>query len=332
MTFLCAFLALIIELLAGYPKWLGNALGHPVEWIGALVSRIDKTLNLERHLPGRRKLLGILGLAVLVAVILIIGVALHVIVFTALQGTSFYGQVIGLVVLGALASTLLAQRALYTHVAAVAQALEHDGLGRARLAVAKIVGRDTNALTESGVARAAIESLAENFSDGIVAPVFWLAIGGLPGGLMYKAVNTADSMIGYKTVRYKDFGWATARFDDLINLPASRLSAALLILAAGLKPGASARGSLKAVWRDARRHRSPNAGWPEAAVAGALALSLAGPRLYDGVQVNDVEMGQGGQRAARADDIRTALRLYWIADVLLIGLVGAVAVLAAYAF
>jgi adenosylcobinamide-phosphate synthase len=171
------------------------------------------------------------------------------------------------------------------------------------------------------VSRAAIESLAENFSDGVVAPAFWLGLGGLPAAVAYKAANTADSMIGHKNSKYGAFGWAAARFDDLINLPASRLSALLLILAAGLAPGASADDARKAIRRDARRHRSPNAGWPESALAGALGLALAGPRIYGGQIVDDAIMGDGGRREATAADIRRALSIYRLADALLIALV-----------
>jgi adenosylcobinamide-phosphate synthase len=190
--------------------------------------------------------------------------------------------------------------------------------------VSQIVGRDPQALDEAGVARAAIESLAENFSDGVVAPVFWLALLGLPGLIAYKAINTADSMIGHKTERYRDFGYAAARFDDLINLPASRLTALLIVGAAALRDRETAMRAWQAVLRDAHHHRSPNAGWPEAAMAGALDLSLAGPRVYDGVTVDDAFMGNG-RREANVLDIRAALALYRRADALLIMLVAVLA-------
>jgi len=177
------------------------------------------------------------------------------------------------------------------------------------------------------VARAAIESLAENFSDGVVAPTFWLAIAGLLGAAAYKAINTADSMIGHRTPRHGAYGWAAAKTDDLVNLPASRLTALLVIAAAALMPECSARDAWRAVRRDARHHRSPNAGYPEAAVAGALGLQLAGPRSYGGILVDDAFMGDG-RREAAADDVYAALRLYRIADVLLIAVVaGAVVII-----
>ena len=169
-------------------------------------------------------------------------------------------------------------------------------------------------LDKAAVARAAIESLAENFSDGVVAPILWTALGGLTGGALYKAINTADSMIGHKDDRYAAFGWAAARLDDLVNLPASRLAALWLIIAAALTPGASALDAARAVWRDASRHRSPNAGWPEAAMAGALGLELAGPRVYGATLVDDAFMGEG-KREATVGDIRRALGLYRLACV-----------------
>lgn len=250
------------------------------------------------------------------AVILANAVAAGLIV-ESLFGTT----TLGLLAIAVIGSSLLAQRSLYAHVQSVADALDRNGLQAGRAAVSQIVGRDPDVLDEAGVCRAAIESLAENFSDGIVAPAFWLAAGGLAGGAAYKAVNTADSMIGHKSERHRDFGWAAARFDDLFNLPASRLTALLVIMAALLVKDADANAAWAAVRRDAAKHRSPNAGWPEAAFAGALGLALAGPRRYGGVMVEDATMGDG-RRAATPADIRAALRLYRTADALLIALAG----------
>jgi adenosylcobinamide-phosphate synthase len=214
----------------------------------------------------------------------------------------------GTVALGLIASTLIAQRSLYQHVAKVRTAFASGGLTEARQAVAMIVGRDPEQLDEAGVSRAAIESCAENFSDGVVAPVFWLALFGLPGILVYKAINTADSMIGHRNARYEQYGWAAARLDDLVNLAPARLAGALLSLAAPL-----ARGSIGAAWRvmrrDATKHRSPNAGWPESAMAGALGLALAGPRIYGGKTVDDPFLNAEGRQAATPDDIGRALRV-----------------------
>jgi adenosylcobinamide-phosphate synthase len=230
----------------------------------------------------------------------------------------------GTLLLGLLASTLIAQRSLDEHVRAVADGLEAGGIEAGRAAVAEIVGRDTREIDESAVSRAAIESLAENFSDGVVAPVFWLAVAGLPGGAAYKAINTADSMIGHRSERYAAFGWASARLDDLVNLPASRLAALWIVAAAALLPECSARSAWTIVRRDARHHRSPNAGWPEAAMAGALGIKLAGPRAYGGVAVDDGFVG-GDREELSAADIRAAVNLYRVACALQGAAVGGLA-------
>lgn len=313
---LLAFLSLIIELGFGYPQRLVKSIGHPVIWVGSLISWLDRTLNREQDSPERRRIAGLFAALIIVTVPAIGGFALQ-----NLFGSGW----LGLLASACLGSALIAQRSLASHVRAVADALDSGGLVAGRKAVSQIVGRDPDALDEAAVCRAAIESLAENFSDGVVAPAFWLGLGGLGGGAAYKAANTADSMIGHKTPRHQAFGWAAARFDDLINLPASRLTALLLVIAAVLIPGANAGAAWRAVWRDAGKHRSPNAGWPEAAMAGALGLALAGPRAYGGVMVDDTFMGEGGKREATASDIRHALRLYWTADALMVGLFGVVA-------
>jgi len=216
--------------------------------------------------------------------------------------------------------TLIAQRSLHAHVQLVADAMDAHGLEAGRQVLSRIVGRDPHVLDESGVARAAIESLAESFSDGVVAPVLWLAVTGPAGAIAYKAINTADSMIGYRTARHEAFGKAAARLDDLINLPASRLSAAMIVLAALVQPGARPRNAIRTAVRDARHHRSPNAGWPEAAVAGALGIQLAGPRVYGGVATTDTVIHAEGRAMLTSADIRAALALYRRADALLIGL------------
>ncbi len=205
-------------------------------------------------------------------------------------------------------------------------ALEQGGIADARGAVSRIVGRDTSVLDEAGVSRAAIESLAENFSDGVVAPIFWLLVGGLPGAALYKTINTADSMIGHRSERYAAFGWGAARLDDVVNLPASRLSALFICSAAFLLSDTSGRDALRTVRSDATRHRSPNAGWPEAAMAGALGLRLAGPRIYGGVLVADHWMGQG-RADAGASDIRRALRVYRTACLVQAAVVAAIALM-----
>jgi adenosylcobinamide-phosphate synthase len=309
-------LALLLEAAAGYPDPLYRAIGHPVSWIGALIASLDRSLNDERAADRRRRLLGLLALLL---VLLASGSA------ALLLQRLLLALPLGWLLLALAAASLLAQRSLYHHVAAVGGALEGGGLAAGRAAVARNVGRYPETLDEAAVCRAAIESLAENFSDGVVAPAFWFLLAGLPGMALYKAINTADSMIGHLTPRHAAFGFAAAKLDDLVNLPASRLTAGLFIAAARLA-GADARAALAAVRRDAGRHRSPNAGWCEAALAGALGLGLAGPRRYDGVTVEDAWMG-AGRTAATAADIGAALRLYRRACLLLWLLIAAVALL-----
>uniref|UniRef100_A0A9E7ZVT9 Cobalamin biosynthesis protein CobD n=1 Tax=Bosea sp. NBC_00436 TaxID=2969620 RepID=A0A9E7ZVT9_9HYPH len=294
-------LALTIEAAFGYPQRFYAAIGHPVTWIGRLIGMLDRGLNRETASFVTRKATGVLALALLLAVIMTLS--------ALIQRLCLSFGLLGLIPLALIASTLIAQRSLYEHVARVAEGLEQNGLEGGRKAVAMIVGRNPQTLDEAGVARAAIESLAENFSDGIVAPAFWLGIGGLPGIAAYKAINTADSMIGHRTPRHLAFGWASARLDDLVNLPASRLTALLLIVSAALDRSANAAGAWQAVRREAGKHRSPNAGWPEAAMAGALGLRLAGPRVYGETRVEDHWMGDGRAEAS-ASDIRRALLLY----------------------
>jgi adenosylcobinamide-phosphate synthase len=305
-----ALLAMLIELVVGYPQRLFGAIGHPVTWMGALIRALDDTLNKDAAAPNRRRGAGVIAVVILLAIVGSIAFLIERVLLRLPYG--IFAEAI-------LASTLLAQKSLHRHVAAVAITLETGDLVAAREAVSHIVGRDTAALDEAGVARAAIESLAENFSDAVVAPVLWIAIAGLPGAALYKAINTADSVIGHRTPRHEAFGWAAARLDDLVNLPASRLSALLLMAAAAFRQGASARGAARAVGRDAAHHRSPNAGYPEAAMAGALGLSLAGPRVYGGVPVEDAMMGNG-RREAKAADIRNALALYRYADAILVAI------------
>ena len=306
---------MLIELAVGYPQALLRAIGHPVTWMGWLIETLDRSLNRETDTPRHRRGAGVFAVLILCAVVGAIALVLQSALFRLPFGALFVALV---------ASTLLAQRSLRQHVADVALALEQDGIEAGRRAVARIVGRDTGALDEAGIARAAIESLAENFSDGVVAPVLWLIIGGLSGVALYKAINTADSMIGHRTSRHEAFGWAAARLDDLANLPASRLTALLIVTAAAMHGDDASGPAWRAVVRDAPKHRSPNAGYPEAAMAGALGLSLAGPRVYGGVVVDDATMGQG-RRDATAADIRRALALYRSADATLLVLVASLA-------
>ena len=310
-------LALVIEAAFGYPDWLLRTIGHPVTWMGRLIGFSDQALNRDAMSSAARRAAGTAAIVLIISVAAAIAYAVD---------RLFIPWPLGTFALAVAASTLIAQRSLHDHVRRVADALEKDSLTAAQEAVSHIVGRDPGVLDEAGVARAAIESLAENFSDGVVAPAFWLAAAGLPGGTVYKAINTADSMIGHRTPRYQAFGYAAACLDDLINLPASRLSAVLIVAAAALTPTACAKEAWRTVVRDASRHRSPNAGYPEAAIAGALGLALAGPRVYHGTEVADAMMGSG-RRAATAADIRAALSLYVRADAILIVLTAALALL-----
>ncbi len=308
---------MLVELCFGYPDALVKAIGHPVTWIGRLVDALDTWLNRDAGSKGERRTGGIVAVLIL---IVIVGTVALVIQHELLR------LPLGIIAAGFIASSLVAQRSLNGHVADVAIALEKDGTAAGRIAVSRIVGRDTAQLDAAGVARAAIESLAENFSDAVVAPIIWMVIAGLPGAALYKAINTADSMIGHRTPRHEAFGWAAARLDDLVNLPASRFSALVLVAAAALIKDADAAGAWRAVRRDAARHRSPNAGYPEAAMAGALGLSLAGPRSYSGALINDAVMGDG-RRDANAADIRRALALFHCADAILIALLAVIAAL-----
>ena len=313
-----ALAALVIEALAGYPDALYRAIGHPVAWMGAWLSWLDERLNRPAASFRSRRAAGALALILLLAPV---GGLAMIVEQAAREGW------IGFAVVAVVAASLPAQRSLHDHVRDVADALDREGLPGGRRAVSMIVGRNPDALDEAGVARAAIESLSENFSDGVVAPLFWLLVGGLAGGALYKAVNTADSMIGHKSERHLAFGWAAARLDDLVNLPASRLAALWFILAAAILPGGSAAGAARAVWRDASRHRSPNAGWPEAAMAGALGLRLAGPRVYGEALVDDAFMGEG-RAQAEVEDIRAALSLYRLACLLQALAIGGLAFIA----
>jgi adenosylcobinamide-phosphate synthase len=304
---LILLLAIAFDAILGDPPWLYRALPHPVVILGRGIDWLDRRLNRETAANVARRGAGALAVLILVGAAVATGWILS---------AAFAHLPFGWVLEGLAMSSLVAQKSLYDHVAAVAQGLEQGGLEGGRKAVSLIVGRDPESLDDAGVARAAIESLAENFSDGVVAPLFWAALFGLPGLLAYKAVNTADSMIGHRTPRHEAFGWAAARLDDLVNLVPARLAGLLIVAAALMLPGARAGKALHAMRRDAPKHRSPNAGWQEAAMAGALGLAIAGPRRYGGRTVEDAWMGAGGRTEATAEDIRRALRLYLAACIL----------------
>ena len=292
--------ALAFDALIGDPEWLWRRLGHPVSLIGALIDTLDRKFNREDQSPQQRRSAGIASTAVLVVVTGSVG---------ALIQAATAQLPMGNILLALIASIFIAQRSLYQHVDEVRSAFAQAGLTEAREAVAMIVGRDPENLDEAGVCRAAIESCAENFSDGVVAPVFWLALLGLPGLIAYKAINTADSMIGHRTERYGSFGFAAARLDDLVNLIPARLSSLLLAVAAPIAGGSIGK-AFAVVRRDASKHRSPNAGWPESAMAGALGLALAGPRRYAQYSVDDPFLNAEATHNTTPDDIGRALDLY----------------------
>jgi len=293
MSFAAAMLiALGLDVLVGWPGWLYARIGHPVTWIGALIAGLERRLNTQ----GRpRRAYGVVT-------------ALAVIVVAAGAGWALAallpGGVWGTVLTGVLAWPLVAARAMHDHVADIAEPLEQDDLPGARIAVARIVGRDPAQLDAPAISRAALESLAENTSDGIVAPLFWGALLGLPGIAAYKAINTLDSMIGHRNARYGAFGWAAARIDDVANLIPARVTGLMFALASG-RP----HQGLTVMLRDARKHRSPNAGWPESAMAAALDCRLSGPRQY-GTELSDEPWLNAGKPDPGAADIRHGLRLF----------------------
>ena len=298
---LILIIAFGIEAMLAYPAAVFRAIGHPVSWIGALIAALDSALNRPDISFAARRAAGVATVLLLLAGSLAVGALLEMVA----RDLPYLGFAVAVVIV----ATLIAVGNLDKHVRAVSAALHADGLAAGRRSIAKIVGRDPDALDEAAVCRAAIESLAENASDGVTAPALWFLVGGLPGIIAYKAINTADSMIGHMSERHRAFGWAAARLDDLVNLPASRLTGLLFVAAAATVPGASAPSAWRAYRRDARLHRSPNAGWPEAAMAGALGLRLAGPRVYGGVLVDDHWMGDG-RAEATAQDIDRALMIY----------------------
>jgi adenosylcobinamide-phosphate synthase len=309
-------LALVLDALIGDPDALWRRVPHPVAWFGAIIAAGERRFNRAADSPARRRALGVASLVLTLAITVGSALILHKI---------FEQMPFGLAWEALLASVLIAQRSLHEHVARVAAGLARDGLPGGRKAVSMIVGRDPESLDEAGVSRAAIESTAENFSDGVVAPVFWFALAGFPGLVFYKTVNTADSMIGHLNDRYRHYGWAAARLDDLINLVPARL-AALLIAAVAPVVGGSPAASFRIMLRDAGLHRSPNAGWPEAAMAGALGLALAGPRRYGARMVEDQFLYAEGRNSANEADIRRALSVL-IAACALQGVLIAVAAL-----
>jgi adenosylcobinamide-phosphate synthase len=299
--------ALAVEACVGYPQALYARIAHPVVWVGRLIETLERRWNRPERSDRARRALGIVTMTIVAGGAAVVGYAIQ-----AGAEQIPFGAVIVIVI----ATVGLAQRSLYVHVRDVLKPLRRDDLPAARDAVSKIVGRDTSQLTQSGVAAAAIESLSESFNDGVVAPAFWLAVGGLPGLFAYKALNTADSLIGHREPRWRMFGWASARADDLANLLPARLAGLLIVIAGG--------GGLRVMWRDAPRHASPNAGWPEAAMAGALGVELGGAATYEGVVHERPLFGAG--RRPDASDLARAMQMYLQACALLWALALALAV------
>ena len=279
-------LGLLMDAALGEPRWLWTRLPHPAVVMGNTIGWADRRFNTG---TGRRKK-GMILIAALSGAALLIGFGLQMLP----------GSVVDIILL----AILIAQRSLCDHLRDVALGLR-DNVKAGRRAVARIVGRDTKDMDDAQIARAAIESGSENLSDGVIAPIFWFALLGLPGLLLYKVVNTADSMIGYKTPRHADFGFAAARLDDLLNILPARLTAVMILVVTGR---ADLWASVKA---EAPRHRSPNAGWPEAAAAHALGIALSGPRIYNGIPTKDPFVNATGRKDLTASDIDAAIRLLW---------------------
>ena len=297
--------AMMADAALGWPKGLFVLVGHPVTWFGKLIDLLDAGWNRSSDPPAFRRAAGVAATLFVIALAAAVAWAIQALLLPAWSR---------IVLVGILAWPLVALRSLHDHVAAVAHPLRAGDLRLARTAVAQIVGRDPATLDEGGIARAAIESLAENASDGVVAPVFWGALFGLPGIVGYKAINTLDSMIGHRTPRHEAFGWAAARIDDVANLIPARLTALLFALLAA-RPSVA----ISCMMRDARHHRSINAGWPEAAMAGALGVRLSGPRIYDGSMAEEPWLN-GQARDPRAADIDQGLKVYRRAMMLFAGL------------
>ena len=307
-----ALAALLMDAAVGDPPALYRRVPHPVAVLGKGIEILEARLNDASASDAGRLVRGGAAALLVIAAAAGVGALVHALA-SAVPAGAF--------VEAAAASILVAFRGLRDHVGEVARGLE-SGIAEARAAVVHLVGRDPASLDEPGVARAAIESLAENFADGVVAPLFWYVVLGFPGLLGYKAINTLDSMIGHRDPRYRWFGRVAARVDDAANWIPARLAAALLAGAALVMPGASAGGAVRAAFRDAGRHRSVNAGWPEAAMAGALGFAIAGPRRYGGRTVEDAWMGDG-RRDLGAKDVHAALRHYAVATALLATLLAA---------
>ena len=303
LTLINLSIALVIDRILGDPGWLWSRIPHPVVLFGKAISFFDKQLNGKGLSDRDRRSYGILTIFALIVGSILAGW----IIDRGLSEANHFGRLVEILIV----AVLLAQKSLSDHVAAVAAGLRKGGLRGGRRAVSMVVGRDPESLDQPAICRAAIETLAENFSDGVVAPALYYAVFGLPGLLAYKMLNTADSMIGHKTQRYLHFGWASARLDDLANWPAARLSALLIAGGAWIEQGRRAMiRSLQVALTDHGLHRSPNSGWPESAMAGAIDIALAGPRIYAGERVQEPMQNGAGRRNIGPVDIDKAIAVY----------------------
>lgn len=312
-------LAILLDWIMGDPKKLYSHIFHPVQFMGEVLTWFESALNKRGVSMRMQKVRGSVALFFYLLIWVVVGGALTVIC-DVFGWWGLGGEVL-------IAAILLSGRSLFEHVRDVGEALKFKTVEEARLAVGQIVGRDTSALDDRGVARAAIESGAENLSDGYVAPVLFYLLGGLPGLFLYKAANTADSMIGHKTQRFLGFGWAAARFDDFLNWLPARVTGFLIVTLAHLM-GLRGSEAWRVMLKDAGKHSSPNAGWPEAAMAGALGIAVAGPRVYDDVMKQDPWINARGRLDAGADDIWLALRLIKNSVFLMIPFIGIIGGLA----
>lgn len=309
-------IAALIDAVWGEPRWIYNKIPHPIIWIGTLIGVLDKKLNHNNHTAQQQKRNGFIALGISLIIPCLIGAFLQKIFF------KFLPKPIAYLLSGIISSIFIAKRSLHQHVYDVEKALTAKDIKAARYAVSQIVGRKTDQLDQSGIARAAIESLAENFSDGVTAPIFWGCIGGIPGIITYKAINTADSMIGHKNKKYQFFGYAAAKTDDYINYPAARLSALLIILTASKTPFSD----FKTVIQEAKKHSSPNAGWPEAAMATCLYIYLAGPRQYQEIVIHTGWIGTG-KMELNHKDIAKSLNIFSLSCRLYYGIIAILIIL-----
>jgi adenosylcobinamide-phosphate synthase len=314
INLLILFLALLADRYFGDPDWLWEKIPHPIVLFGKAIAYADTRFNKSGDSDDERRRDGFLTMFGLLVLATVVGWVVHL----ALRTISPVGELVEAL----LVAVFLAQKSLGDHVTRVAVALREEGIVGARRAVSMIVGRDPEVLDDAGVSRAAIESLAENTSDGVIAPAFWYALLGLPGLLAYKMLNTADSMIGHLNDRHRDFGRFAARLDDVANWIPARLTGLLISAAAWIVHGYDAAlRSFNVMMRDARLHRSPNAGWPEAAMAGAIEVALAGPRVYGGVTANEPMLNGAGRRDAGAENIEDALDIFSVATATFTGLI-----------